>query len=90
MPVTKRACARKRPVWFPRTKALRMKRAETGVTVVQIAKDLGRSKQHVSDVLNGARTSERLAKELACYFSVPVEDLFIELDLESPDQASCA
>lgn len=77
-------------VWLPNKRALAVKRAETGVKVYQIAQDLGRSLSHVSDVMNGRRTSEIMAKALADYFSVPVENLFTRVDIENPDQASAA
>jgi hypothetical protein len=72
-------------VWLPKRRELRVKRAEVGLKVYQIAKDLGRSLSHVSDVMNGRRTSGHLARDIADYFEVPIEDLFVRADLENPD-----
>jgi len=77
-------------VWLPKRRELRIKRAETGVKVYQIAQDLGRSKAHVSDVMNGRRSSDSLARAIADYFGVRVEDLFVRADLENPDEAAAA
>jgi transcriptional regulator with XRE-family HTH domain len=77
-------------VWLPRVKALRIKRAETGIPCTQIAQDLERNRSHVSDVMNGRRTSGVLARAIADYFGVPVEELFICVDLEAPPKASAA
>jgi DNA-binding XRE family transcriptional regulator len=81
---------RSHTVWLPRVRELRVARAELGVSVTAIAKDLGRSRSHVCDVINGRRTSNALASQIARYFGVPIEELFFQKDLENPDQASAA
>jgi len=69
---------------------LRVVRAAAGVSVTQMCRDLGRSRQHLSAVLNGRQTSENTAKRIAEYFEKPLEDLFRPVDLENPDQATAA
>jgi transcriptional regulator with XRE-family HTH domain len=81
---------RTHPVWWPRHRALRVARAEAGISLTELARELGRSKSHVCDVINGRRTSDPLAQAIAEYFGHPIEDLFVLKDLEDPDQASAA
>jgi len=88
---TKRAPRRRRPGFLPKTKALRVKRAEIGVTVTRMAQDLGRNRCYLFRIFRGAENpSEAVARSIAEYFGARVEDLFTVVDLENPDGAAAA
>jgi transcriptional regulator with XRE-family HTH domain len=77
--------------WMPRTKQIRVARAELKITVGRIAQDLGRNPTQISDILLGyRRPTEELAREIAEYLGKDLESLFFRIDLENPDQASAA
>lgn len=77
-------------VWIARTRALRVQRAEVGVSVTRMASDIGCDRSHLSRVLNGRCTSDRMARRISEYFQVPITELFVELDLEAFDQTAAA
>lgn len=79
---------RRHIIYLPQTKALRIKRAEYGVTIKAMAEDLGRNRDHLNRVLLGKSTSKMLAAEIADYFGVPVEDLFTPVDCENPPDSA--
>lgn len=79
-----------RKIWLPRRTEIKVKLARANLGVNDLARELGMSVSHTSDVINGRRTSDSMAQRIADYFEVPIEDLFEIKDLGSPGQASAA
>jgi len=76
---------------MPRAKALRVVRAEVGVSITRMAKDLGYCRDHIGQVMGGRRrASESVASAIADYFEKPVEELFFPVDLDNPNEATAA
>lgn len=71
---------RSKPVWYPMRTALTIKRLELGLTMDEMAAELGVSVPHLRQVLNGTRISRPLAEGIAELFGMPTEDLFIRID----------
>jgi transcriptional regulator with XRE-family HTH domain len=92
MTTPRRATDRKREriVLLPKVRELAIARAMAGVSVNNIAEDLGTTPHHISHVMTGNVLSNKIARQLAEYFGRPVEELFKAVDLENPDQASAA
>lgn len=70
-------------VLLARRPAIRVIRAESGITVKQLAKEIGKPEWQVRHTLQGQKLHRRIAEAVAEYFGVPVSVLFLEVDLES-------
>lgn len=81
---------REKIVWLPKLPELRAIKGRMGITTAELAQELGQSRHQVSKVLTGDKVSRPIALKIAKFFERPIEDLFIKVDLENPDQATAA
>lgn len=76
------------PKFIGRLPKLRVLRAQYGISVTEMAKDIGLDRSSLSRVLNGQFASERTVELIAKYFEVPVNEVFQTVDVERPLQSS--
>jgi transcriptional regulator with XRE-family HTH domain len=77
-------------VLLPRVRELRVARAKAGVSIKTMAEQLKVSRWQLGLLLRGRRLSTPMAEAVAAYFGVPVDALFVPIDLENPNQAAAA
>ncbi len=78
---------RQKLVYLPKLKEVRAARTRAKVSVPDIAAAVGPNKWQVGQMLGGNKVSKLLAEKIAAYFDMRIDELFIEIDLEDPDEA---
>ncbi len=76
----------KRLAYLPKPRGSRLVRADHAIKLREMASAIHRDIAHVCDVLNGNKNSLVIATEAAEFFGVPIEGLFIIVDLEAIEQ----
>jgi DNA-binding XRE family transcriptional regulator len=77
-------------VLMAKTKEIRVAKARAGVTYKELADAIGETRWQMEHALRGHQKANRYAEKVADFFEMPVEQLFLAIDLENPDRAVAA
>ena len=78
--------SREKIVWLPRVRDIRLAKAAVGISVRNMAEDLGLNTWRLQHILGGQQfCTQSIANKVAAYFNRDVKELFICIDLENPD-----
>jgi transcriptional regulator with XRE-family HTH domain len=73
---------RAKPVYLPRLPEIRIERARRGLSIPEMAQEMGLRRWTLAHVLTGDKLSRSVAERIAVYFGRPIDELFLMLDLE--------